>query len=52
MQLPFPAAPPPGAVAVYETTLKMRSVRHKLVVSIHDKASGDVLWTRVEVGPK
>ncbi len=51
-QLPFPDRPPPGAVAVYETSLKMRSVRHKLVVSLHDKWSGDVFWTRVEVGPK
>lgn len=52
VQLPFSGKPPPGAVAVYETSLKMRRVRHKLVVSIHDRGSGDVLWTRIQVERK
>ncbi len=52
MKLPFPDRPPPGAVAVYETSLKMRRVRHKLVVSLHDSGSSDVLWTRLDIGPR
>lgn len=43
---------PPGAHSVYETALEMRRLRHHVVVSIHDRTVGEMLWTRVEVGPR
>ena len=51
MELKVAESPPPGAFSVYETTLEMRRLRHQVVVSIHDRAGGEVLWTRVEVSP-
>jgi len=49
MTLKLPESPPPGAFSVYKTKLEMRRLRHQVVLSIHDRAGGEVLWTRLEV---
>ncbi|MEM7352632.1 MAG: hypothetical protein AAF657_17670 [Acidobacteriota bacterium] len=52
MGLQLAEAPPPGSYSVYETALEMRRLRHQVVISIHDKAAGGVLWTRLEVAAR
>ncbi len=47
-----PEAPVPGAVGRAGTVLKMRRLRHDVVVSIHDPLSGRILWTRLEFDPR
>ncbi len=53
LQLRFPtvSAPRPGAVGLYRTPVKMRRLRHDMVVSVHDPPSGRMLWTRLEFDP-
>ncbi|MCP3961185.1 MAG: VWA domain-containing protein [bacterium] len=48
----LPEGPPPGAYSIYETALEMRRLRHRVVISIHDQAAGEMLWTRIEVGAR
>ncbi len=47
-----PQAPVPGAVGRADTMLKMRRLRHDVVVSVHDPLSGRILWTRLELDPR
>jgi hypothetical protein len=37
--------PNPGEKAVYETTVRMRSKAHDIVVALHDPVSGTLLAT-------
>jgi VWFA-related protein len=46
------AEPPPGAVFVYETTLLIRSLEHRYVVSIYDPLTGAVLSAKGTIGPR
>ncbi len=43
--------PEEGRFTVYETNLKVRKMKHDLVVSIYDRASGKILSTRIEIDP-
>ncbi len=47
-----PAAPAAGKYGRADTKLKMRRLRHDLVISIHDPLSGRILWTRLELDPR
>ncbi|MEL7060365.1 MAG: VWA domain-containing protein [Acidobacteriota bacterium] len=49
LQLRVPETPPQGQTSTYETQLQMRKQRHELVVSLYDKASGQILTSRVDV---
>ncbi len=51
LSLTVPSEPAPGTVGRGETKVKMRRLRHDLVVSIHDPLSGRILWTRLEFNP-
>ncbi len=42
----------PGGFGRAETTLKLRRLRHDMVVSVHDPLSGRILWTRLEFDPR
>ncbi|HEV7672243.1 MAG TPA: VWA domain-containing protein [Thermoanaerobaculia bacterium] len=44
-------APKPGGFLRYDTTLKLRKIRQKLVLSIFDPASGRLLAAQVEITP-
>ncbi len=44
-------APEPGGFLRYETTLNLRKIKQKLVLSIFDPASGRLLAAQVEVTP-
>lgn len=44
--------PPPGAVFVYETTLRLRSAGHRYVASVHDPLTGVILSASGTVGPR
>ncbi len=46
------AKPESGKVTVYETTVKVRTKKHDLVVSIYDKPSGKILSTKIEIEPE
>ena len=43
--------PEPGSSSVFETALLMRRMHHDLVVSLYDKTSGRMFWTRLAVDP-
>ncbi len=46
-----PTAPQPGGFLRYDTTLKLRKIKQKLVLSIFDPASGRLLAAQVEITP-
>lgn len=43
--------PEAGATLPYTTSVKLRRMKHDLVISLYDKASGSVWWTRLAVDP-
>lgn len=45
------AAPRPGQNKFFETTITLRKRKHEVVVSLHDRLSGEVLSTRLEFDP-
>ncbi len=47
-----PSAPDPGRFGLGEATLKMRRLRHDIVVSVYDPLSGRILWSRLEFDPR
>ncbi len=51
IELTFRDAPPEGGYGSFTTSLDMRRMKHDVVVSIYDKTSGVILWTRLEVAP-
>jgi VWFA-related protein len=51
LRLTLPAAPGPGAVARYETTVKLRRVPQRLVFAVNDGLSGSRSWAELEVKP-
>ncbi|MEE8525470.1 MAG: VWA domain-containing protein [Thermoanaerobaculia bacterium] len=51
LHLDYPAKPAAGELGRYTTRLKMRKMKHDLVVSIHDELSGTILWKRLELAP-
>ncbi len=46
------SAPGPRVVGRFNTTIKLRRLRHDVVVSVHDPLSGRILWTRLEFDPR
>lgn len=52
LKLKLPGPPPEGKFVPWKTELKMRNMRHDLVVSIYDKASGRILSTKLVVPEK
>lgn len=51
LHLPIGRKPTPGAYVVYETALEMRRLPHDVIVSLHDKATGQLLMTKLAVSP-
>jgi VWFA-related protein len=51
LRLTLPAAPGPDVYARYETTLKLRKVRQRLVFAVNDGLSDSRSWAEVEVKP-
>jgi len=51
IQLKLKEAPRPKGLAKYETTLRLRRLRHDAVVSLYDPAGGTMLATRIEIVP-
>ncbi len=49
--LSYRDTPPEAGFGSYTTSLEMRRMKHDVVVSIYDKTSGVILWTRLEVAP-
>ncbi len=47
-----PAEPDPRRFGRANATLKMRRLRHDVVVSVYDPLSGRILWTRLELDPR
>ncbi len=45
------ASADPGGAVVYETSLRMRRRPHKLLISLHDPASGNVMSKRLTFRP-
>lgn len=52
LKLKLPGPPPEGKFVPWKTELKMRNMRHDLVVSVYDKASGRILSTKLAVPEK
>ena len=52
VQLSGDTAPPPGAHAVYDTRVLLRSEKQKLVVSLHDPLSGSILTAALDIDPR
>ncbi len=51
LDLTTASEPEQGAVGRCATTVKLRRLRHDMVVSIHDPLSGRILWTRLTFDP-
>ncbi|MCP3958411.1 MAG: VWA domain-containing protein [bacterium] len=52
VRLDLPEPPERGGLGRYHTALKMRRLRHDVVISVHDPYSARNLWTRVEFDPR
>ncbi len=51
LALEAPAAPQPGQVGRYETSLRLRGKDHRCVVAVYDAASGRILSSSFEIKP-
>ncbi len=51
LSLDYPRQPAPGDLGRYVGQIKMRRLKHDLVVSIYDELSGKMLWTHLELEP-
>lgn len=52
VKLGFASTPPREGIGTFKTSVQLRRKKHDAVVSIYDKSSGAIVWTRVEIDPR
>jgi len=51
VDLGLPEKPPPGRYWIYETSVKLRRARHRLLITVHDATSGEAAAFLTDVRP-